>query len=161
MSKEKIDQIQKLIKENNNFLIIAHEKPDGDALGSVLAMKIALEKQNKKAIGFCVDPAPENFNFLPKIKKIKSDPEIIDEFIKNSGNKSSIILVDCSEVYRTNLKNLKKENIALVIDHHPVALPEGKIDIIESKTSSASEIIFELFKNFFNFLGRWKNGVCY
>ena len=147
MNKEKINQIKKIIKENNNFLIICHERPDGDALGSVLAMKIALEKQGKKAIGFCADVSPENFNFLPDIEKIKNDPKIIDEFIENLQNKSSIILVDCSEIYRIGLKNLKKENVALAIDHHPVVRPEAKMSIIEIGASSASEIIFDLFKN--------------
>jgi phosphoesterase RecJ-like protein len=146
MNKEKINQIKKIIEENNNFLIISHERPDGDALGSVLAMKIALEKQGKKAIGFCADVLPENFNFLPGIEKIKNDPKIVDEFIKNLENRYSIILVDCSEIYRTGLKNLKKENVALAIDHHPLVHPEAKLSIIEVEVSSASEIIFDLFK---------------
>jgi phosphoesterase RecJ-like protein len=147
MNKEKINEVKKIIEGSDNFLIISHEKPDGDALGSVLAMKIALEKQDKKAIGFCVDFAAENFNFLPSVEKIKNDPKIVDEFIKNLQNKSSIILVDCSEIYRTGLKNLKKKNVILAIDHHPVIHPEAKINIIEPKVSSASEIIFKLFKN--------------
>ena len=149
MNKEKIYQIKKIIEENNNFLIISHERPDGDALGSVLAMKIALEKQGKKAIGFCADILPENFNFLPDVEKIKNDPKIVDEFVKKSSDSSKlskIILVDCSEIYRTGLKNLKKENIALAIDHHPVVRPEAKLSIMEVETSSASEIIFDLFK---------------
>lgn len=147
MKVEKIDQIKKLIKENNNFLIICHERPDGDALGSVLAMKITLEKQGKKAIGFCADVLPEKFNFLPDVEKIKNDPKIVDEFVENSQNKYSIILVDCSEIYRTGLKNLKKENVALAIDHHPVVRPEAKLSIIKVGASSASEIIFNLFED--------------
>ncbi len=147
MNKEKINEIKKIIEENDNFLIISHERPDGDALGSILAMKIALEKQGKKAIGFCADVLPEKFNFLPDIEKIKNDPKIINEFVKNLENRCSIILVDCSEIYRTGLKNLKKENIALAIDHHPVVRPEAKLSIIEVGASSASEIIFDLFKN--------------
>ncbi len=143
----KVEKVKRIIKENDNFLIICHERPDGDALGSVLAMKIALEKQGKKAIGFCADVLPEKFNFLPDIEKIKNDPKIVDEFIKNSENRYSIILVDCSEIYRTGLKNLKKENIALAVDHHPVVRPEAKLSIIEVGASSASEIIFNLFED--------------
>ena len=53
------------LKKENNFVIAAHISPDGDALGSSIALSMALESLGKKTIVYDKDPVPEFYKFLP------------------------------------------------------------------------------------------------
>ncbi|MDP2279494.1 MAG: bifunctional oligoribonuclease/PAP phosphatase NrnA, partial [Nitrospirota bacterium] len=58
-------ELLRFLKEENDFVIAAHVSPDGDALGSSIALSIALESLGKKTIVYDKDPVPEFYKFLP------------------------------------------------------------------------------------------------
>jgi phosphoesterase RecJ-like protein len=113
--------------------------PDGDAIGSMTAMYLALKGMGKKAAMFCKDPVPEIYEFLPESDKIKSS--------LNNGKYDLAIAVDCGDDKRVE-KGIDLKILAgtvINIDHHPDNTKFGDINLIES-ISSVSEILFKLFR---------------
>ena len=64
---------QQLIERAQNIVLATHEEPDGDGLGSMLALGGALEKLNKKVNLFCPSPIGGEFRFLPQIERVKNE----------------------------------------------------------------------------------------
>lgn len=73
-------QIGELIKSSQNILLVSHKNPDGDALGSILALKIVLEKMGKKVTAVTADAPNRIFNFLPHIEQIGREIEQSNDF---------------------------------------------------------------------------------
>jgi len=92
-------QIADLITAASEILVVSHKNPDGDSLGSLIALKFALEKLGKKVSMACIDKPTKAFMFLPKIDQIKNKVEASKDFIislstqnakvKNLGYKKS------------------------------------------------------------------------
>lgn len=74
-------QASELIKSSSNILLVTHKNPDGDALGSLLALKIALEKLGKKITAVTADTPNKIFDFLPGVGEIKRKIEGSSDFI--------------------------------------------------------------------------------
>lgn len=70
-----------LIQKSNKILILTHENPDGDALGSLLAMYLFLKKLGKEVTAVCSDQVPSTLSFLPSAQNIASDIEGVRDFI--------------------------------------------------------------------------------
>ncbi len=68
--------VASLLKSCGSVLITVHRNPDGDALGSEIALMLALEKLKKKVTAQNADPVPEMYRFLPVSEKIRTGTEI-------------------------------------------------------------------------------------
>jgi|GEM_PF-740662 len=79
-------QAIELIKASNNFLILTHVRPDGDALSSSLAFKAVLEKMGKRVDLVVSDPISEDFNFLPGINTIEDDISVNRDLVISIKN---------------------------------------------------------------------------
>ena len=105
-----LDEILKEIKKAENIVILTHESPDGDAVGSSLAMKHMVEKLGKNA-DVIIPELPRLYNFLPKSDEVKQDSEVKQYDLA--------IAVDCANLKRLGQKehfeHAKKTN---GIDHH-------------------------------------------
>lgn len=82
-------QFVELVNKAANPLLITHQRPDGDALGSILALSLVLRKLGKQVTAICVDPVPAVFSFLPGSDKLST------EF---KGTRDFIITLDAKEV---------------------------------------------------------------
>jgi phosphoesterase RecJ-like protein len=101
---------KKLFNEKSVALIM-HVRPDGDTIGSTLALTLALRSKGIKADAFSCEKIPEKYNFLPQISMVKDT--ICEEY-------SSVVAVDCADVLRTgNFADyfIKHKN-SYVLDHH-------------------------------------------
>jgi len=87
-----IEAFWEKLKSCKSCALICHVRPDGDTLGSALALKRALLSRGVRADVFCDEPVPEKFLFLNGAADIKS--EITDNY-------GCFVAVDCSEIYRT------------------------------------------------------------
>ena len=67
------EQAKKIIEESNTIYIVAHVNPDGDAIGSALAMCLALKNMGKNPVYLLPDEFPANFNYLPGLEFIKKE----------------------------------------------------------------------------------------
>jgi len=127
------------LKKEDNFLIAAHVSPDGDALGSALALSMALESLGKKTIVYDKDPVPEFYKFLPGSEKFTNLISNIKSEISN------LILIDCNDAERAGIEKLPFASTA-VIDHHETVRDFGDIKWIDPKAPATGQMIFHIIK---------------
>ncbi len=139
------DEIRKVIKKNNNFLITSHINLDGDGIGSELAFYFILKKLKKKPIILNQGKLPKIYDFLPGINKIQY---LEDDYIDTKSIDVGIAL-DCSNVKRMGKTYEIFRNIKTVIniDHHKSNENFGDLNYVDSSVSSVGEIIYELIKS--------------
>jgi len=135
-------KVAEQIKKSKSFLITTHSNPEGDAIGSEMALRELLVYLGKKAVIVNEDSAPNEYKFLPGIEQIKRPKEV-----NNIAFDTSIAL-DCSDPGRfKKLANLfAKGKVKINIDHHISNSGFGDINWVEPNSSSASEMIYELYK---------------
>ena len=135
-------KVAEQIKKSKSFLITSHSNPEGDALGSELALRELLAYLGKKAIIVNEDGVPNEYRFLPGIEQIKRPKEV-----NNIAFDTSIAL-DCSDPGRfKQLADLfARGKVKINIDHHISNSGFGDINWVEPNLSSASEMIYELYK---------------
>jgi bifunctional oligoribonuclease and PAP phosphatase NrnA len=136
--------IQKIIENINNnkiFLITAHIRLDGDALGSELALYHLLVGMGKEAIVYNQDPTPGNYAFLPGAQKVMHALEAADGY-------DTVFILDCSELERigSEASKIGKMKQIINIDHHISNNGFCTIKLIDPQASSTGELIFRLIR---------------
>ncbi len=133
------DKIWKVINDSNSILVITHESPDGDAIGSVMAFYHMLKNINK-AVDVVVPEIPETFKYLDGIDEVKN---------KSDCTYDLAIVVDCASSPRIGQTNseLSKCKKSIVIDHHISNVMYGDINLVEGTISSCCQVIYYLFKS--------------
>ena len=105
------EKLIELIKSEECFTIASHENPEGDALGSSIALALALRSIEKDVRVFNKDGVPEIYSFLPRM-------DLVETEIERVRLKDSVLLIlDCNDLERVGLKDVECKKIA-VIDHH-------------------------------------------
>lgn len=130
---------KQFIEAHNDFVLAAHRSPDGDTLGSCLALRLALIQLGKKAIVACVDPVPPYLRFLPGSETIVHTVDPIPE---------AAIYIDCGDHARTDALEplLEQAPYRFCIDHHgtnPKNTKDG--DWVENVAATA-ELIERLLR---------------
>jgi phosphoesterase RecJ-like protein len=129
-----------LVKTKQRFLVSCHVHPDGDAIGSTLAIRTVLSNMGKQVSMVCTEGVPNVYRFLEGSSLIKRelDPEFIPEVL---------ICVDCAEKERISLPaavwgfpGLKIINI----DHHITNTGFGDLNLVEPNAAATGEVIFRL-----------------
>jgi len=141
-----IEKAKAYINAAKNIVIVSHKNPDGDALGSGLAMYHLLTDLGKKTTFLAPNQLPTYLSWMPAIEKIinfENQKKLGAELIQASD---LIIMLDFN--HRSRLSEMGDKVIPhkvpkILIDHHPY--PENIADIIYSRTSSSStaELVFE------------------
>lgn len=132
-----MNNILKILSEENNFVILTHINPDGDAIGSSLAMYHALKKINKD-VDIVINEAPKAFSYLNGYNDIKSD----------SNKKYNIgIILDCATLEKVNANQNLLNNIdkLVVIDHHISNAKYGDVNYVEEFPACA-QIVYNIVK---------------
>lgn len=140
----KINSILSKIKESKNIAITFHESPDGDSIGSAIALMIALRKIGKNVKIISKDAVPNNLSFLPFSNEINGEVTKIPEDVE------CVIVVDCGDVKRINAENLdlnNKKYILINIDHHLSNEMYGDYNYVKTNVIAVAEIIYEIIKN--------------
>lgn len=134
------EEIASELREAKTVAIFCHTRPDGDALGSGLALCLALKSAGKTAY-MCCDEAPsDKFSFIPAMKQVKTElPNVAYDLF---------VSVDCADL--TRLGNFAKryakfKGVTVNIDHHVSNARFGKLNCVEACTASC-EIVTELFR---------------
>ncbi|EFG89605.1 DHHA1 domain protein [Clostridium carboxidivorans P7] len=132
----------KKIKESNRIAITFHESPDGDSLGSALALMQGLNKLNKEVYILSKEKVPESFSFLPCSEEIDGlKHEVINET-------QCVIVLDCGDVKRINA-NLDFENrkyTLINIDHHMSNELYADLNYVDTNAAAVSEIVYQMLK---------------
>lgn len=140
------EELKKIIKEGDDFLVSSHINPDGDAIGGILSIGWLLNKLRKRFI-IVVDSTPsEKFKYLTDYKKIG----IYSESLKINFNIKYLLTVDVPNLERLEKVNsLIPKGIKVVnIDHHESNSNFGDINFIDLKACSCTEMVYELINSF-------------
>lgn len=125
-------------------MVITHIGPDGDALGSLTAVGVALQQMGKQASLLCDDPVPERFRYLPLANQIQPPNE------SRTDDYDLLIAVDCGDETRMgqSFASLPNNHVPTVIniDHHVTNTYFGDIQHVVPEAVSATEILYDLFR---------------
>lgn len=134
-----LSNIKKMIYENNSFIIAGHVSPDGDCIGSAVALATALLSIGKK-VDIYLENFPRVFNYLNYDHKI-------DYVINKENSYDVFIALDCGDKTRLGEAIYYLENIenTINIDHHKSNDFYGKLNCVQENISSTCEIIYDIF----------------
>lgn len=139
-----IDKLVDILKDNDNYLILTHQDPDGDALGSALALKRALEYMGKQVDFYAQTPVAVD------IEQFIDESEIINSYDLKEHYTMGICL-DCSTrdyLYGNEFFNLCDATI--VIDHHVTNDKYGNANIVSPKAAATAEIIYVICQKIYD-----------
>ncbi len=135
-----LSQVAATLKNARTIFIAAHIQPDGDCVGSQLALAHALRALDKPVTLSLDDKIPENLNFLKGFRDIKP---------REPGNEDVFVYVDGSDSKRYG-KALNREKSGtrpvILIDHHITNEPFGDLNLVDTHAASTAEIVFEIVR---------------
>lgn len=131
-----IDEVLHEIGRRQKFILTSHARPDGDAVGSVLACGQILRSMGKQADVFLSDGVPYIYRPLPFAETVVVSPTAPPEY-------EAAIILECDSVQRTRLEGLEKHYL-INIDHHSTARPFAHVNWIDPSACATAEMIFRL-----------------
>jgi bifunctional oligoribonuclease and PAP phosphatase NrnA len=142
MTNSKFEEIGTVLREQQRFAILSHVRPDGDALGSQLALALSLKELGKDLRVWNEEGMLEKYSFVPAanlLSKPPSAPEDVDV----------AIALDTAIQNRlgTTLSAIRSAKVWINIDHHPSNPGYGDIVYIDPTSPATGQIIFELIKS--------------
>ncbi len=136
----KIDEIAQAIADGRTFLVASHESPDGDAIGSTLALAIALREMGKDVLAYNRNRVPKEYAFLPDHQKIVS---AVDE-----GRRFDVAFVlDAGELSRAGDWIRDRATCLINIDHHPFSEDFGEIYYVDTAASATGIMIWRILEH--------------
>ena len=126
-----LNDIASLLKEGKKFLVASHKDPDGDAIGSALALSEALILYGKEVITYNAGPIPDSLSHLSGIERVVDsiDPEF--DF-------DALLVLDCGNIERVGEMHsvLSKIRPLINIDHHRNNSQFGDLNFVDDQSSS-------------------------
>ncbi|MDX9893659.1 MAG: bifunctional oligoribonuclease/PAP phosphatase NrnA [Patescibacteria group bacterium] len=138
-------KIKQTINQADNILLVAHQQPDADAIGSLVAFGHWLDFLGKPYRRFCVTEAPRNLDWLTVFHPITSQIEVLN------NDYDLVVVLDCGDLdyagIRIWLDGRQAKPIIINIDHHATNQLFGDINLLDSKAVSTTQILYQLFDN--------------
>jgi bifunctional oligoribonuclease and PAP phosphatase NrnA len=135
-------EVAEAVRSHDRFLLTTHENPDGDALGSIVALKLALEQLGKDAVMYLsgTTPLPHEYAFMELDALARTPPEDAAERV--------LFALDCANESRLgpDPSLLARAPLVIDLDHHHDNNLFGDINVIVSGASSTGEILRDLFR---------------
>jgi phosphoesterase RecJ-like protein len=128
------------IEQSRRLLLCLHAKPDGDSVGSNLAMALALASLGKQVLVVSADPLPDIYSFLPGAQAIGSWQQA------TPGAYDAVLALDCAEAERTGAPLDLHSYAPLVInvDHHRTNPRFGDVNLVDPAAAAAGELVMDL-----------------
>ncbi|MGI9103877.1 MAG: DHH family phosphoesterase [Terriglobales bacterium] len=133
---EKVHEILEEIGQRERFVLTSHARPDGDAIGSVLACSEILRKMGKSAEVVLHSPVPHIYQRLPFADTVIHAQSV-------NGQYEAAIVLECDSIERTALSGLS-DHFLINIDHHLSGKPFADVNWIDPHACATAELIYEL-----------------
>jgi bifunctional oligoribonuclease and PAP phosphatase NrnA len=142
MSLFELEAALRFIRENDRFLVVSHVSPDGDAVGSTLAVGLMLGILGKTFTMANADPLPRKFAYLSGYDEVR----LPDDRSAEEANYECVIAVDCADYERIGAaaRWFSPDKRILNIDHHPTNDGYGEVRLIRPDAASTTELLHEL-----------------
>ena len=129
------------LKEAYRVLLTCHRNPDGDAIGSELAIAELAEKIGVKAVIVNRDQTPANLRMLPGADRILVSNDLPEDFPEKFD---LVVTVECPQIERSGFEGLARIPI-LNIDHHPDNPAYGVVNYLDDESPAVGEMVWRLF----------------
>ena len=137
-SHEILERICEEILRRQRFLLTSHARPDGDSIGSQMAMAYALDKLGKQVRIVNADSAPDHYREFPGLDRIEIAPHA-------AGEADAVIVMECSDLSRTGVTGFEGRYI-INIDHHAGNRMYGALNWFDESAAACGEMVFELIR---------------
>jgi phosphoesterase RecJ-like protein len=133
----------RFMRERDDFLVVSHVQPDGDAIASTCAVGWILSALGKRFVLANEDPVPEKFRFLPGADRIRAAEELA-----GTAMPANLICVDCADYARIGSIRHKVpgEAALLNIDHHPTNDAFGTVNLLKFDAAATVQILYDLIE---------------
>jgi phosphoesterase RecJ-like protein len=131
-------QIVDAIRMRRRFVISSHSRPDGDSIGSQLAMAYALRAIGKEVSVVNADAAPAPLMAFPGVPDIELRQQVAGDF-------DAAIIMECGDIARTGVAGLDKFFV-INIDHHPGNTGYGQINWFDASAAACGELVYDLVR---------------
>jgi phosphoesterase RecJ-like protein len=131
-----LQQIVDAIRSRERFVLSSHARPDGDSIGSQLAMAYALRDLGKQVVVVNADPAPPPLQQFSGVGDIVIAPRVEGAF-------DAAIIMECGDLTRTGVEGLDRYFV-INIDHHPDNRVYGAINWFDSTAAACGEMVYAL-----------------
>jgi phosphoesterase RecJ-like protein len=133
-----IPQIVEAIRSRQRFVLSSHSRPDGDSIGSQVAMAYALRALGRHVRIVNADPAPPPLMAFPGVAAIEIAPRV-------EGDADAAIIMECGDLTRTGVSGLERFFV-INIDHHPGNTRYGQINWFDAGAAACGEMVFDLVR---------------
>lgn len=138
-----VPSLLRVIQEHQHFGIISHYRPDGDAIGSTLALGLALRGLGKQVHLWNEDKMPSRYAFLEGSELIETPPKKLPEGL------DALICVDTGDWKRIGDRSCELfRSVPLIvnIDHHATNTLYGQVNVVEAGTAACGYVLYHLFR---------------
>jgi phosphoesterase RecJ-like protein len=140
--KTETDSVADAIRDHDRFLVTTHENPDGDALGSLLAMKLALDQLGKDSVMYLTGeaPLPREYHWMPFEDLRRRPPD--------DASTRVLLALDCANESRLgpDPEVLVSAPLVVNVDHHHDNSRFGGINLVVADASSTGEVLRDVFR---------------
>jgi bifunctional oligoribonuclease and PAP phosphatase NrnA len=133
-----VRQIRDEIMRRRRFLVTSHARPDGDSIGSQLAMAFALDALGKEVRIVNADAAPDHYQDFPGMERIEIAASA-------SADVDAVIVMECSDLTRTGVAGLEG-TFLINIDHHAGNRMYGAVNWHDESAAACGEMVFDLIR---------------
>ena len=137
MSETAIQEIARFLKEHQRILVASHSRPDGDAIGSMLAMGLALSALDKQVSMIGADPVPRDYRHLPGAQLIRLVQEV------PGGGWDGAVILECNDAERTGIQGLQSL-FTINIDHHASSRDYANLNWVSVSFASVGQMVLRL-----------------
>jgi phosphoesterase RecJ-like protein len=136
-----MDPIAQQLKNSKNVLLATHTNPDGDAIGSLIALRLCLDAMNKQSTLYNESPIPAVYRFLPSVN------EVVKSIDKTASYDTAVVL-DCGDLDRIGkeAETVCRLPVIINIDHHSTNKRFGHLQRVDTDACATAEIIYHMIK---------------
>jgi phosphoesterase RecJ-like protein len=137
-SSPEIAQIVDAVRARQRFVLSSHSRPDGDSIGSQLAMLYALREMGKEVTAVNADPASPPLMAFPGVRDIRIAASVDGDF-------DAAIVMECGDLKRTGVSGLERYFV-INIDHHPGNTGYGQINWFDASAAACAEMVYDVVR---------------
>lgn len=137
-----LDNILEEIKKAESIVLLTHENPDGDAVGSCLGMYLALKQLGKENVDVIIPEYPRTYRFLPNVNIVKKESKIQNYDLAIALDSATIKMLNGWSNYFENAKT------KIVIDHHGTNTMYGDLNFVNPDSPACTQILLTVFEYF-------------
>lgn len=136
-----MDELLHCLKKSRRVLLASHTNPDGDAIGSLVALGVALQQMEKETVLYNETPIPAVYRFLPLVDEVV-------QRIEDPGRFDTAVILDCGNLERIGeaAAQVAKLPMILNIDHHVTNTGFGHHRLVDESACATAEILYRILQ---------------